>query len=233
MKVSVIRKSIRFTPDSSRVVTRFFMSGDMRTQELVGRIMVMDEHQVHIALEHVFREFARRHRNISTVFLKHFEKIRGILDGMQIDYSTLSEERKMLIGSYLTMEYSIESAAFFNPSIVADFDQSGLAAGEKSVVISFRATGEGHVSSVVFRRGILDKDNNLRMMQIGDDIEKAEETHKLIFNKKRIMSKLAEMHTQETYTSIFDHLPEQFEYTVFIYLNNLNIPYLKSCLKRS
>jgi len=215
MKVSVIRKSIRFTPDSSRVVTRFFMSGDMRTQELVGRIMVMDEHQVHIALEHVFREFARRHRNISTVFLKHFEKIRGILDGMQIDYSTLSEERKMLIGSYLTMEYSIESAAFFNPSIVADFDQSGLAAGEKSVVISFRATGEGHVSSVVFRRGILDKDNNLRMMQIGDDIEKAEETHKLIFNKKRIISKLAEMHTQETYTSIFDHLPEQFEYTVF------------------
>lgn len=215
MKVAVVRKSIKFTPDSSRVVTRFFMSGDQRTQELVGRIMVMNEQQVNLTLEQIFRGFARRHRNISSVFLKHFENIRGIIDQMQIEYATLSEERKMLIGSYLTMEYSIESAAFFNPSIVEDFDQSGLEVGEKSVVISFRATGEGHVSSIVFRRGIIDKDNNLRMMRSGNGIEKAEVSHKMIFNKKRIMSKLAEMHTQDIYSTIFNELPEQFEYSVF------------------
>lgn len=215
MRVSVIRKNIKFTPDSSRVVSRFFMSGDQRTIELVGRIIAMNEHQVNLALEQVFRGFARRHRNISSVFLKHFENIRELIFSMQIDNTMLSEERKMLIGSYLTMEYSIESAAFFNPSIVEDFDQSGLEPGEKSVVISFRATGEGHVSSIVFRRGIIDKDNNLRLMRIGDDIEKAEVSHKMIFNKKRIMSKLAEMHTQDIYSSIFNDLPEQFEYSVF------------------
>ena len=215
MKVAVVRKNIKFTPDSSRVVTRFFMSGDQRTQELVGRIMAMNEQQVNLTLEQIFRGFARRHRNLSSVFLKHFENIRRIIDEMQIDYTMLSEARKMLIGSYLTMEYSIESAAFFNPSIVEDFDHSSLQAGEKSVVISFRATGEGHVSSIVFRRGILDKDNNLRMMRSGDDIEKAEVSHKMIFNKKRIMSKLAEMHTQGIYTSILNDLPEQFEYAAF------------------
>lgn len=220
MRVSVIRKKIKFTPDSSRVVSRFFKSSDERTIELVGRIMAMNEQQVNLSLEQVFRGFARRHRNISSVFLKHFENIRELIDLLHIDYAILSEERKMLIGSYLTMEYSIESAAFFNPSIVEDFDQSGLEVGEKSVVISFRATGEGHVSSIVFRRGIIDKDNNLRMMRIGNDIDKAEESHKMIFNKNRIMSKLAEMHTQDIYSSILNNLPEQFEYSVFKALLN-------------
>jgi predicted GH43/DUF377 family glycosyl hydrolase len=134
---------------------------------------------------------------------------------MKINENDLSEERKWLIGSYLTMEYSIESAAFFNPSIVEDFDQSGLHKGEKRVIISFRATGEGHVSSIVFRRGIIDENNDLRMMRIGDSIDKAEVLHKLMFNKKRILSKLAEMHTLDIYSSIMEDLPEIFEYSVF------------------
>ena len=68
--------------------------------------------------------------------------------------------RKMLIGSYFTHEYSIESAAFFNPSIVEHPDQSDLPEGEKRVIISFRAVGEGHISSIVFRRAVLDPQNN-------------------------------------------------------------------------
>lgn len=215
MKVTVTRKSTRFSPDSSRVVTRYFMNGKERTEELVGRIMTMTKQQVDLTLEQIFRGFARRHRNISATFMKHFENIRGLIEGMHIDVALLSDEQKMLIGSYLTMEYSIESSAFFNPSIVEDFDQSSLEIGEKRVILSFRATGEGHMSSIVFRRGVLDKDNNLRMMRIGDDIDKAEALHKLIFNKKRIMSKLAEMHTLDIYTAILDVLPEQFEYSAF------------------
>jgi len=64
---------------------------------------------------------------------------------MQINYDSLTEERKMLIGFYCTMEYSIESAAFFNPSIMKDFDQLYLGKGEARIIISFRATGEGHI----------------------------------------------------------------------------------------
>lgn len=215
MKVFVIRKNIKFSPDSSRVVARYFMNGEERTRELVERILLMSNFEINKALEEINREFARRHRNISTLFHKHYDKVKHIIKHMQINEADLSEERKMLIGSYLTMEYSIESAAFFNPSIVEDFDQSGLEKGEKRVIISFRATGEGHVSSIVFRRGIIDKENNLRMMRIGDSIEKAEVLHKMMFNKKRILSKLEEMHTQDIYSSIMDNLPEVFEYSVF------------------
>lgn len=215
MKVSVVRKNIKFLPDSSRVVARYFMNGEERTRELVERILMMSNLEVNNTLEQINREFARRHRNISTLFHKHYDKAKYIIKQMNINEENFSEERKMLIGSYLTMEYSIESAAFFNPSIVEDFDQSGLEKGEKRVIISFRATGEGHVSSIVFRRGIIDKDNNLRMMRIGYSIEKAEVLHKMMFHKKRILSKLAEMHTQDIYSSIMDDLPEVFEYSVF------------------
>jgi predicted GH43/DUF377 family glycosyl hydrolase len=218
MKVSVTRKNVKFWPDSSRVVARYFMSGEERTKELVGRVVTLSNHDVAHTLEQIYREFARRHRNLSAIFCKHCAKIRPIIKEMQIDYDELSDERKMLIGSYLTMEYSIESSAFFNPSMVEDFDQSSLEKGEKRVIISFRATGEGHVSSIVFRRGIIDKDNNLRMMRIGDSIDKAEVLHKMMFSKKRILSKLTEMHTLDIYSSIMSDLPEVFEYSVFKHL---------------
>jgi predicted GH43/DUF377 family glycosyl hydrolase len=215
MKVAVVRKNVKFLPDSSRVVARYFNSGEERTKELIARILAMSDQYVVHTLEQINRGFARRHRNISAIFYKHFENIRPQLEEMQVNEAYLSEERKRLIGSYFTMEYSIESSAFFNPSMVEDFDQSSLEKGEKRVVISFRATGEGHVSSIVFRRGILDNDNNLRMMRIGNDIEKAEIVHKMMFNKKRIMSKLAEMHTLDIYSYILSDLPEVFEYSAF------------------
>jgi predicted GH43/DUF377 family glycosyl hydrolase len=214
MKVAVTRKSLKFLPDSSRVVARYFNSGEQRTKELVGRILMMNNQEVTHTLEQINRGFARRHRNISAIFYSNFQNISALIAEMQINEAELSEERKLLIGSYLTMEYSIESSAFFNPSIVEDFDQSSLEAGEKRVVISFRATGEGHVSSIVFRRGIIDKDNNLRMMRIGDDIEKAEVLHKMMFNKKRVLSKLAEMHTLDIYSAIMNDFPDVFEYDV-------------------
>jgi len=215
MQVPVIRKNVVFMPDFKRVVTRYFMNGEKRTQKMVSHIMLLDENKVKSTLEQTLREFARRHRNITKVFFAHCEKIRGIIEGMQIDYSNLSDERKMLIGSYCTMEYSIESAAFFNPSIVEDFDQSDLEVGEKRVVISFRATGEGHISSIVFRRGILDKNNDLRVMKIGKNIDKAEVAHKTFYNKQRFINKLEEMRTADKYlTCIMQDLPEEFEYVV-------------------
>ncbi|KVV16181.1 glycoside hydrolase family 130 protein [Flavobacterium sp. TAB 87] len=213
MKVTVVRKNIIFSPDSSRVVARYFMNGDERTQKMVSNIMMLDEKQVYNTLEQTLREFARRHRNISKIFFKHCEKIKGLIEAMQINYDSLSYERKMLIGSYCTMEYSIESAAFFNPSMVEDFDQSDLEVGEKRIIISFRATGEGHISSIVFRRAILDKNNDLQVMKIGKNIDKAEIVHKTLYNKVRFLTKLSEMHTSDKYASeIMQELPDHFEY---------------------
>src|ERR1041385_4868516 len=213
MRVSVTRKNVKFTPDSSRVVARYFMNGDQRTQKMISRIMAMDENQVILSLEHTLREFASRHRNVSKIFLRHCDNIRGLIESLQINYVDLSEERRMLIGSYCTMEYAIESAAFFNPSIIEDFDQSYLERGEKRIVISFRATGEGHISSIVFRRGTLDKNNNLQIMKVGGYIDKAEITHKKLYNKERFIKKLEEMRVLDKYsTSIMQDLSEEFEY---------------------
>ncbi|MDR7127762.1 putative GH43/DUF377 family glycosyl hydrolase [Algoriphagus sp. 4150] len=215
MRVSVQRKSVNFLPDSSRVVARYFINGDLRTRNLLSRIFLLTETQVNQALEQTLREFASRHRNISRLFYKHCENIRGIIESMGITYNSLSNEQRMLIGSYCTMEFSLESAAFFNPSIIADFDQSYLEQGETRVIISFRATGEGHISSLVFRRAILDANNNLHLYKIGDYIDKAEISHKQLYNKKRFIKRLKEMHIEEEYTkSIMDSLPDRFEYYV-------------------
>lgn len=213
MRVSVQRKNISFLPDSSRVVARFFMNGDLRTRNLVSRIILMTEMEVNQALEYTLREFASRHRNISRLFFKHCEHIRGVIENMQINFEDLTDERKMLIGSYCTMEYSLESAAFFNPSIIEDFDQSYLEKGEKRVIISFRATGEGHISSIVFRRAILDVNNDLHLAKKGDYIDMAEISHKKLYDKKRFVKKLNEMRIPEKYiSSIMDALPDRFEY---------------------
>lgn len=207
------RKNIQFLPDSSRVVARYFMNGDLRTRNLINRIFQMSEIQVNKALEQTLREFAGRHRNISRLFFKHCDNIRGIIEEMDFDFDQLSDERKMLLGSYCTMEYSLESAAFFNPSIIEDFDQSYLKKGEKRVVISFRATGEGHISSIVFRRAILDANNDLHLAKIANSIDMAEISQKELYDKKRFIKRLKEMNIPEKYSkTIMDNLPEKFEY---------------------
>ncbi|PRX46816.1 glycoside hydrolase family 130 protein [Salegentibacter salegens] len=213
MRVSVERKGIKFMPDSSRVVVRFFMNGDQRTQNLVTRILAMSDFQVTQTLEQTLREFSRRHRNISKIFIKHCSNIRHIIEAMQVNYAELSEERKLLIGSYCTMEFALESAAFFNPSMIEDFDQTYLEEGEKRVIISFRVTGEGHISSLVFRRGILDKNNDLHLMKIGNHIDKAEISHKKLYDKKRFIERLGEMDIPKKFSkAIMNRLPDRFEY---------------------
>ncbi|WP_373056721.1 glycoside hydrolase family 130 protein [Zunongwangia sp. H14] len=215
MRVRIERKSLKFLPDSSRVVARFFNNGESRTRNLIARIMAMTQHELNHELEHTLRDFSGRHRNISRIFFRHFENVRATLEAMEIDHQELSEKRKMLIGSYCTMEYSIESAAFFNPSIIEDFDQSFLAEGEKRVLLSFRATGEGHLSSIVFRRGILDKHNDLHIMKIRNHIDAATIGQKKSYNKERFVEKMKEMDIPDKYSSvIMDSLPEHFEYHV-------------------
>ena len=213
MRLPVTRKNLKFLPDSSRVVARFFNNGDERTGNLVKRLMTLDDDAVARELDHALREFVGRHRNISQIFLAHYENHRGLLERMELDDSHLSKERKLLIGSYSTMEYSIESAAIFNPSIIEDFNQSFLAKGEQRVVISFRATGEGHLSSIVFRRGILDANNDLKMMKVRNHIDLPKIVQKKSYDKGRFVQKLREMKISKQYSSvIMENLPDHFEY---------------------
>ena len=214
MLTNLKRKNIRFSPDTSRVIARFLFTTDERALNTIRSVMGMLEKEVSLALNPVLRDFSLRHRNISKIFEKHFNKISHLLHRLNIDPASIDLSQKILIGSYFTMEYSIESAAFFNPSIVEHPDQSEIASDEKRVILSFRATGEGHISSIVFRTGVMDKNNNLHIEPIGNMLEEAEHIRRHLYDKKSFKSKLEEMnfHTVIPSDMILNELKEHFTY---------------------
>ena len=175
MSTTVIRKPVRFTSDPKRVIARFFFPGpETRVQAIIQKVSDMPEEAARLTLNQCLRDFSFRHRNVSRIYQKHFDRVRDIMNGRNGDLNLLSAYKKLLIGAYFTSEYSIESAAFFNPSMVEDPDQSGLQEGEKRIIMSFRATGEGHISSIVFRGGVLDSKNNMELISTGRLVDEAE-----------------------------------------------------------
>jgi len=193
MQVTVTRKDSKFLADPSRVIARFLYTSDQRSKNIIRNVLAMSDSEVNLALSQVLRGYSRRHRNISLIFETHFNKLSNLFDELGIRPGKVNQSRKLLIGSYFTMEFSIESAAFFNPSIVEDPDQSELGPDEKRVILSFRATGEGHISSIVFRSGIIDKNNNLITEPVGKMLAEAERIKRHIYNKKSFIKKLNEM----------------------------------------
>ncbi len=196
MQVAVTRKKFIFMPDPSRVIARFLYVNDERSADIIRKVLAMPEKEINIAMSQLLRGYSRRHRNISKIFEKHFSKMAPIFDKIEVNEEDLSAAQKALIGSYFTMEYSIESAAFFNPSIVENPDQSETRSGEKRVIFSFRATGEGHISSVVFRSGVLDKNNNLTLEPVGKMLAEADVIKRNVYDKKAFRKKLLELRVQ-------------------------------------
>ncbi|WP_291909245.1 glycoside hydrolase family 130 protein [Chitinophaga sp. CB10] len=213
MQLSIDRKSTKIYPDLKRVVARFFFNGEARAKSIIQKVVEMDDSQVNLTIMPILREFSRRHRNITRIFERHADRVSHLFEALQISYEELSYRKKLLIGSYFTNEYSIESAAFFNPSIVEDIDQSGLEEGEKRIIISFRAVGEGHVSSIAFRNGLIDKNNEIFLESPGNYIDEAEVIrnavyHKQTFFQNAVSIKLPDSIMQEVQNSLSD----KFEY---------------------
>lgn len=214
MSITVKRNPNKFSPDFTRVIARFFMPGQLdRAESIIRKVVDLPDESVHLTLNQVLRNFSKRHRNISKTFKNHFNKIEYAFDKININPKSLSLKKKLLIGSYFTMEYAIESAAFFNPSIVEHPDQSGLEEGQKRVIASFRATGEGHISSIVFRCGMIDKNNNLNFKLPGKLVDLPEVVKRHVYNKKSFIKKLEEMHIKKDIVGIvMDKLGDTFIY---------------------
>jgi len=196
MQVVVTRKKFIFSPDPSRIIARFLYVSDERSADIIRKVLALPEKEVNIAMSQLLRGYARRHRNISRIFEKHFARLAPVFDKIEINQEDLSISQKALIGSYFTMEYSIESAAFFNPSVIENPDQSETRSDEKRVIFSFRATGEGHISSIVFRSGVLDRNNNLVIEPVGKMLAEADVIKRNVYDKKAFQDKLLEMHDQ-------------------------------------
>ena len=160
----VDRTDIVMRGDPHRVLCRLFIPGEeelirgtSRARELVARCMALTEEQVHETLERTLLDFSSRHRNLERHLQEHYAAVETLVEGT----GTASPARRTLIGAYLTQEYAFESTAYFNPSLTIHPDQSGSQSGELRVIMSVRAVGEGHISSLVFRTGTLRPDGDV------------------------------------------------------------------------
>ncbi len=163
MKVEVHRSNLFLKADVKRVILRpFHPTVPERYGKIIRRILALSKKEIQEQLSQILAEFENRHRHTRQFFLRRFEELKEYLpEGLKPD-----DNLKMLIGAYFTLEYSIEAASLFNPCLVWHPDQSHLKPGEKRFIISLRATGEGHVSSLVFRSGIIDSRNKISLDQV-------------------------------------------------------------------
>ncbi len=158
--MEIQRSNIRIVADPARVVLRPLNPvGSERQLRIIARVLALSEEEVEELLRGVLEDFESRHRELVPYFRQRFASVQHLLptDG------PLSDARRLLIGAYFSQEYSIEAAALFNPSIVLHPDQAGLAAGGARFVLSLRATGEGHISSITFRTGTVDGAGRVEM----------------------------------------------------------------------
>lgn len=155
------KSAIKLYASANAVINQYlYLPGQNRVSNIIDRITKLDEIAVAESLANVLKNFESRHRNIQAVFLENFDKVRQQFEG---DISSFSDSRKQLLGAFFTKEYSIQAAALFNPSIVPHPNQQGLQVGEQRFVMSLRATGEGHISSVIFKTGIVDGEMNIHL----------------------------------------------------------------------
>jgi predicted GH43/DUF377 family glycosyl hydrolase len=195
-------------PDRSRVLMRPFRSTtDDIARRIVARVMVLPEEEVAQLLGQVLGEFANRHEHVDAIFQKRFEQVKIYLEpGVQP-----SPERQMLIGAYFTHEYSPESAALFNPSIVPHPDQSGLPRGALRFILSLRATGEGHISSITFRVGVVSAQHRITLTPPVPFVIEPERVPNAAYDKGLFANKLEEAGVQNDFCRrVLDQLHEGF-----------------------
>jgi len=159
--MNITKSSIRLYASPKAVITRFLdLPGTDRTINVINRLQKLSEAEAESCLRDVLKSFAGRHRALEKIFSDHSKRIEKKFSE---EVSKLPENKRMLLGAFFTKEYSIQAAALFNPSIVPHPNQQGLQHGEQRFVMSLRATGEGHISSVTFQTGIVDRLGNITL----------------------------------------------------------------------
>lgn len=162
--MQVKRSHIRLKANPNRVIINFLdlvvnTNNTSRVSRLIDTVLAIPEDELKALYEEIKSDFAFRHRNFEHYLRINFERTKPELPN-NIEISDL---RSLVIGAYFSKEYSIQSAALFNPSMVAHPDQTGLKRGEKRFIISLRSVGETHISSIEFRSGIVDSDGNITL----------------------------------------------------------------------
>ncbi|MHB1173137.1 MAG: glycoside hydrolase family 130 protein [Lacisediminihabitans sp.] len=210
----ITRAGLRLVPDPSRVLARLFVPGqelgmdyESRTSGVLSRILALPEEAVAATLEAVSARFTGRHRDLRAILQAHYERVaHRVTDG-----TALSNERRLLIGACFTKEYSVEAAALFNPSAVAHPDQSDLDQGAVRFVLSLRAVGEGHHSSLEFRTGVVGPGHKLRVDDPGKFLDAGRHLP-TSYDRELFRGKLAEAAADgESSSFLIGRLPPHFD----------------------
>jgi predicted GH43/DUF377 family glycosyl hydrolase len=205
--ISVRRLPIRLEPDPRRTITRFFWPGKERGQKIIRRVENMDPSHISDLANDILQQFTPGNPGLAEILIEHYEKaIQQAGVPFKDDF-----EVKLLTGAYFSMEYAFESAALFNPSIVPGIDQPDLSEGRLHFVMSLRTVGEGHVSSVTFRRGTVDTDGNVQITQASLEVHQVKRKENRTFQKAAFIDKLGAIDIWNAQAkSIMDTLPDSF-----------------------
>jgi predicted GH43/DUF377 family glycosyl hydrolase len=195
-------------PNRSRVLMRPFRpTTDDIARRIVARVMGLPDEQVTRLLGQVLGEFADRHEHVEKIFQARYEQVKIYLE----PGASPSPERQILVGAYFTHEYSPESAALFNPSIVPHPDQSGLPRGALRFILSLRATGEGHISSVTFRLGTVSAQHRITLTPPVPFAAEPERVPNAAYAKGLFAHKLEEAGVQNDFCRrVLDQLHDDF-----------------------
>jgi predicted GH43/DUF377 family glycosyl hydrolase len=164
-------------------------------RRIVSQVMALSEAEVAQVLGGVMSEFQNRHPDVEKFFQNRFTQVRHLVAGRR----SLSTKRRALIGAYFTHEYSPESAALFNPSIVPHPDQNDLPKGALRFILSLRATGEGHISSITFRVGIASARHYIRLTPPVPFATEPERVPNVTYDKPLFARKLQDLGLQNKF----------------------------------
>jgi predicted GH43/DUF377 family glycosyl hydrolase len=187
---TIRQQGVLLLPESERVILRPFLpSGALGITTIIGRALALSEEQAEHTLEAMLGEFSSRHFDLEGVLLANFQRVTPYLFSQQ----PLSRARRLLIGALFSGEYAIESAALFNPSMVPHPDQSEVPEGALRFILSLRATGEGHISSIEFRTGLIAADGGITVDPVSRPVTVPEIEPNPGYQKAPFVIKLHEM----------------------------------------
>ncbi|HEX4086267.1 MAG TPA: glycoside hydrolase family 130 protein [Chthoniobacteraceae bacterium] len=189
-RLKITPSEVTFRPDSSRVLIRPFVPSDSaRVVNIIGRALALSEAETAEQLADITAEFGDRHSDIQATWRLHFERVKAHVFSSR----PISDNRRLYIGALFSGEYALESAALFNPSIVPHPDQTGLDPGDLRFILSLRATGEGHISSIEFRVGVIHADLRLSVEKPSRFVSAPVLNRNPTYRKEVFLHKLMEM----------------------------------------
>lgn len=208
-KLNVKRIGKIFKPDPSRVIIKSHIpSGAGRIENIITRVLNLSDDESNKILQDIVEDFSGRHKNIWDALDKHYNRIK---EHIPLNLK-INDTKRALLGAYFSQEYTVQSAAFFNPSIVKHPDQIGVPEGSMRFILSFRSVGEGHLSSIEFRGGIVDEKGNFEFDEVSPFVERAVAVNNPTYKKDILFCKLDEMHEDcSSLSNLKEQLSDEFK----------------------